>query len=133
MPRYWLNFKYVQCLWDDIKKGRKDAMLYQPLFLTRRSLILFAAFVLNKMGGLQSLTFLLGCSMMLTYLIAVMPFEDRKQNMVEIGNEVVVLLLAYYYLFLTAVDLDVKQMRNMGIVINLTIAIIFFGNFIISM
>ena len=80
---------------------------------------------------MQCLTFLVGSMMMVTYLVAVNPFSNRFHNFLEIYNESFVLLISIYYVLLTQTTFDVNHFRNMGIVFNVTIGLMFVSNMLL--
>jgi len=69
--------------------------------------------------------------MMVTYLVAVNPFSNRFDNLLEIYNESFVLLISIYYVLLTQTTFNVHHFRNMGIVFNVTIGLMFVSNMLL--
>ena len=100
----------MHCLWEGLKKGSYGTMMYHPFFLLRRILLLYAAFMLSEMPAVQCLIFLVGSMISLTYMVAVQPFSEFKDNIFEIYNESIVMLMSYYYVSLTNMTLNVEQM-----------------------
>jgi len=106
-------------------------MLYHPIFLSRRTLLLVAAFKLQETPAIQCLIFLIASLMMLAYLVAVRPFEEEIENNYEIYNETYVLAIAYCLVILVHILFDVDEMRIMGFVIIAFIALLFFSNMLV--
>ena len=91
-------------------------------------MLLWAVFQFNEIPHVQCIIFLVSSMIMVTYLVAAQPFESTKVNVIEILNESIVLLIAYYYLILNHITFNVGQMAKMGTVINSTIGVCLLGN-----
>ena len=69
--------------------------------------------------------------MMIIYLVAFNPFGNRFDNLLEIYNETFVVLISYYFVMLQQMTLDVVHFRHFGIVLNVTIGLLFASNMLL--
>jgi len=120
-------------LQDGMRKASHTTNAYHLIFVVRRLLLIVAAFSFRGVASMQCLTFLVGSMMMVTYLVAVNPFSNRFDNFLEIYNESFVLLISIYYVLLTQTTFDVNHFRNMGIVFNVTIGLMFVSNMLLQL
>jgi hypothetical protein len=118
-------------LQEGLRKASHTTNAYHLIFVVRRLLLVVAAFYFRDVPSMQCLTFLVGSMMMVTYLVAVNPFLDRFDNLMEIYNESFVLLISIYYVLLTHTTFNIHHFRNMGIVFNVTIGLMFVSNMLL--
>ena len=80
----------------DLRKDSKLAM-FSSLFINIRrvSLLYMAMFILGK-GWLQVITFIALNLLSACFLVSVMPYEEPYNNYLNIFNECISLVVAYY-------------------------------------
>ena len=72
------------------------ALHYSTIFLARRLLIAITIVWLKKSCVVQSLVAVYSSISMLSWLIIVMPLDEKSKNYLEMSNEFLILILGYY-------------------------------------
>ena len=103
-------------LTEDLNLRSKLALIYQVIFMFRRlglALIIFSP-ALFHMSGLTFQLLVVGESLQLFYIGAVMPFTLKHRNTIELINQSVILLNAYYMYVYCDFVLDVETRYATG-------------------
>jgi len=94
------------------------ALLFTPLFLIRRLLVVMAAVFMPIKSGYHVQVFMALSTGMLVFLILVKPFNSHLLNKLEIFNECAILTSAYFLVFFSDYisDTDLKYDLGFGFI-----------------
>ena len=91
------QFEKYEPLVQDLRKDSKLAMFSSFYINIRRCTLLYMAMFLTiEMGWLQVLIFMSQNLISTVFLLVVMPYEELFNNLLNIFNEVISLIIAYY-------------------------------------
>ena len=99
---------------EGVKPSCKYASLYSVFFLIRRFLTGLGLVVFVDSPLLQCNCLLLFSVVNLFYLFTVKPFENSKQNIIEIFNESTILACGYFYSIFMRGEGTVDFINNIG-------------------
>ena len=90
------QFVVFEPLVSDLRKDSRVAMFSSFFILIRRLTLLYMAMFVHEMQWLQVMTFMAQNLISVCFLIIVMPYEDKKNNYLNIFNEVLSVLVSYF-------------------------------------
>ena len=106
-------------LYEEFRYKHKGALFYHFLFLVRRLLIAGAVSIQEDLSYIQILIVQLSNIAMIIYLILARPFTTKKQNNLEIFNDLCVLAIGYHFLIFTdyVTDTTIKLKAEYSVLI----------------
>ena len=89
---------------------KPKALHYSTIFLFRRLIIAITIVWLKKSCVVQSLVAVYSSLLMFSWLIIVMPLDEKSKNYLEMSNEFLILILGYYgFLFTDYVETPIER------------------------
>jgi len=121
-----------QSFYNCIRFDSRLALLFTPLFLMRRLIVVMAAVFMPVKSGYHCQFFIFLSIAMLAYLVFVRPFATRIMNILEIINEAVVLITGYHLILFSdyVADIDFKQKAGFSFIAILSACILLNWSFL---
>lgn len=107
------NRKY-QSLYENVDITKKTALAYNSINMLRKLLLAVMYVFLSEVITVQLLIGILSTLSMIIYLIQIEPFKDKRENWIQVFNEICIMSVLYVMYCFSELNLHPSTFFNLG-------------------